>query len=419
MFSFSEKFRKAGPSLGLAVLFYLLVSCSGDSQALKIRTDVPELSLLVERYMAETDGSVIELEYDSTLDPSEGKSDLLIGSGLNSPPFLENLASLKELMSLDNDPIDTADFYSFTFRSFHDDPRLVVLSFDLPAIVSRIPPASQDFNEGVMLPLDVLAEKAAQYNVRKQNSIKQLGFSPLYSNDFLYLVAQYRGAGFGSDNRGFPTWNQPGLLSGLTYISTWSRARNNAPKDEDSFLTKYAYDPVFQLLEQARFSYAYSDASIFLRRPENSIRNLFLYWPAYEGKLRILDNFVAAAIPQTAIHKSEARRFIRWLLKPEVQSAAVLGSIDTELPSFGFLGGFPTNRQLTEQKIPVEYPKVRLRIPPENVLVFPENQGIAWDIFKKDVLGPWLRESVVQVESSTEGLRAATNQWLLHQGQNP
>lgn len=404
--------------LGLTLLGFV-TSCDSNTM-LRIQTDIPELALLADRYQAITGKPSIIIEYQANpaSNPASGNTpDLIIGHGLYNQPSLDTLSSQKDLFQ--TNPLNPSDFYSFTFIKQKGDYRLTVLSWDLPAIITRTIDTSQDFSEGVVLPLDNLREKGVQFNTRKKGSLHTLGFSPLYAPEFLYLTAQLHGAHLSADYRGYPSWDEDGLGKGLSYLKDWSTRFNGGVDQEIAFLDKYAYDPVYQLLHQGRFSFAYTHSSDFLRQPQSVSQGLSLHWPSLQDKLLILDNFVAAGIPRQSVHKTEALAFIRWLLQDDVQSKSIADTLDSGLYSFGFLQGFSSRRLVNEKTIPYYFPLVRLRIPPDSMLVFPQIQGIHWEDFKTTVFAPWFHRQLQNNSRNLASFKSAGKQWLLHLGLDP
>ena len=395
----------------------LFNACNAGTNTLHIQTNVPALANLAGIYMMEPGTPIVEIEYREQLqstNPSGSVPDLLVGTGLYSQPVMDNLASQKALF--ETDPITSSDYYPFTFQKFKDDYRLTVLAWDLPAIVSSQEENGHDFNESVLIPLEGLNDKAAQFNRQKKGSFHALGFSPLYSDEFMYLVFQYAGTHISADSRGYPEWNESGLSSAIQLLNLWSTSYNGGPEAESAFISKYAYEPVLQLLASQRLAFAYSRASDFLNQSQT--RKLSLHWATWQGRLLILDNFVATGIPQQSNHKTEALQFIRWLLKPDVQRKIIVKTVDDGIQSFGFLGGFSSCRNVTEKSLPQYYPKTRLHIPPESIIFFPEPQGILWRVFKQEILAPWIRNAVLKPKPDAT-LRKTVSQWLLQMGLNP
>jgi ABC-type glycerol-3-phosphate transport system substrate-binding protein len=406
---------RLGPLLLAAAAALLAGACSAGKTTMHIQTNVPELADFAGLYMMEAGSPLVEIEYREQL-TTDGAADLIIGRGLHSAPTMDNLSSLKNL--IETTPLDKSRYYPFTFPEYKDDFVLAVLSWDAPAIITPLEDSSPDFNESVLLPLEGLTDKAAQFNQVKSGRLHAAGFSPLYSDEFIYLMFQYSGAAISADKRGYPTWRDDGVSAAISRLNSWSTSYNGGPAAENAFITKYSYAPVYQLLRSHRLTFAYSRAADFLAQDQSVVSGLSLRWATWQGRLRLLDNFVAAGIPQQSARKAEALQFIRWLLDPAVQKRLMVKGLDDGLHSFGFLGGFSTARTLTEETIPQYFPAVRLRIPPESMLDFPEAQGILWQVFKRDIFGPWARGAITANKAATP-LSKTVTQWLLQMGLNP
>ena len=415
-----KRFTQTGNWLLIGLICLTGLLACNNNTLFRIQTDIPELALLADQYQALPGAPSIIIEYKAQLVsnfPLGNAPDLLVGHGLYNQPSLDNLANQKELF--ETDPVNIGEFYDFSFIKHHDEYRLSVLSWDLPAIITRVPETSQDFYEGIMLALDNLRDKGVQFNARKKGSLHALGFSPMQASEFLYMVAQCQGASLSSDYRGYPTWNPDGLQKSIANLNDWSTRFNGGTDQETAFISKFTYDPVYQLLHQGRLSFAYSRSSDFLRQPQTVSQGLSLHWPSWQDRLLILDNFVAAGIPRQASHKPEAIRFIKWLLREDTQTAAIAAILDSGQYSFGFLQGFSTRRLVNEKTIPFYFPLVRLRIPPDSALNFPPLQGIQWETYKKEVFEPWFRQHIIQGNLDTASLKSTSKQWLLHLGLDP
>lgn len=410
---------RLGTGLALLAALAALAGCNNQT-VIRVQTDIPELAALADRYQASNAVPSVLVEYRGDLGADSGGGpapDLVVGRGLYNPPTFDNFLSLNDLT--EKRQVDPNDFYDFTFLRQRGECRLVVLSWDLPAVVTRAAEGSQDFQESIVLPLENLREKGLQYNSAKKGVLRTIGFSPLYSSEFMFLVAQQQGAELGSDGRGYPSWNPDGLGRGLAYLGDWSTRFNGGPAKESAFLKKFAYNPVFQLLAQGQFTYAYSPAADFLRQPKSATEGLKLKWPTWQDRVRVLDDFVAAGVPRRAAHPAEAQAFLRWLMEEGPQTQAIVDNLDGGLYSFGFLQGFSSRRIVTEKAIPRYFPQVRLRVPPDAMLEFPGMQSLHWESFKGEVFAAWLRQQLLAGKPDFRSLAESRRQWLLHRGLNP
>lgn len=406
--------------------FLALTACTASQGELLVYTDRPDLALLAGEYMSKNPGIAIDLRFKEDLSEfyrgGGVEADLLVGKNLLSAPLLEHFMPLDR--SVADGRLNFENFLGIAARAGQNNGamRAVALGFDLPALISLDGGARRwrDSYEGAIIDLETVQDLALDGTKRNtKGTITSLGFSLLRNRGFLEVLAMYSGASFNSNPQGLPEWNSAGLAAALGLAQDWLKAGAGSVDAEILFNNGYGLSPDEKVLESKRQVFVYRTASTFLTGPGRYKRNLQINWIGNEDrKVLVLPGLVAAAIPESSRHVDRSLAFLSWLMEADVQTRHIDKVVSNGLDSFGFLGAFPTNREVYEKVLPQYYPHLTQKILPEDDLVFPESEAIEWQVWVQDVFLPYM-ESALAESIPQSALERKTREWLLQKGIQP
>ncbi len=404
---------------GIALALFALFGCSARSQALRIATNQASVALLAELYSGQTKKLVDLVQLPEQINSTElyQDTDLVLASGIYYQQSIDKLDDIASIFAeIEN---FESDWYTFSRIDSAKKTPLIIVSFNLPLLVSNLPSGSQDFLDGFTIDLDSLREKSKGYLSERRGALNKMGFSPLYKGEFLSLVGKYFGTELQGARNGFPEWNNQALSKTLDYMLQWTSQTKGGAQAEKAFLDKFAYTPTLSLAKTGRFTWAYLKSNEFFGLSTNAQKGLYPYWPLYNNNLQILDNAVYAGISLQSSKKNQARDFLLWMLNPKNQDRYLSELIKRGFDSFGFLGGFSSNKTITEKHLPTFYPSLKGTIPPSNLMRAPLIGGLLWEDFKREVFEPWIQDQILSGKSKVGNLRDEINRWYLMNGLEP
>jgi hypothetical protein len=391
--------RRIAAALLAATLASFFASCSGHSgDRAVIWTDVPELAIAVELFDAskvdpsDPSSGAVELhwkpELAAALASAKAPPALAIGSYLGSSPARKNLASIDYLFR--GGRVDRSAFYPELLAAGVVGGRriLIPISFNLPVIVFARGASST--GDGFSLSMNEMSAPSTAYNRREgKANYSRMGFSPRWDGRFLVSALEAGGAGF--TQAGELAWNDDGLKKALGEIIDWVGRTNGSAALEDDFQFKYLFSPPYRYVKEGRSLFAYMDSSDFFRAPEERRTGIDFRWFARDGRVRVSDNLVCAALVRGAPGRKTAESFLRWLLEGETQRAILERSRRVRALdySFGIAGGFSSLRSVNEESLPSYFPALVGHAPPAAALVAPAILPADWPALESAVVTPW------------------------------
>ena len=66
---------------------------------------------------------------------------------------------------------------------------------------------------------------------------------------------------------------------------------------------------------------------------------------------------------------------------------------------FGIAGGFSAVREVNERILPIYYKQLLGNLPPSSLLTVPKNLPAKWESYKKNVILPYIKESIKKDEA--------------------
>ena len=399
----------------------LFFSCRADeSNRLIIWTDRPEFAFYVEYFNSGQDLYKAEVRYfefpSRQLSESGDQPDIVIAGWLNSASVRNFFRPLDEFFEIHG--LESSSFYSslLSLGRFGDRQLLIPVSFNLPSIVFSRDLVNVSANPFIM-ELDEIMAGAKAFNVMSSGSYTALGFSPLFNNEFLYIVSLLYGAEY---NELFPavqsspiSWNAHALESSLSWFENWFDNGIDGIRMEDDFVLRYFVNQPDRLINTGRILYTYMDSSGFFTLPEERRMNLNFRWIGNNEIIPISDSGVFFGIHRRTQSGRAAEAFTIWFFSEETQRNLLEVSRDKRLNEmyFGVAGGFSAMRTVTEQIFPQFYPALLGHTAPE---VFLSSTGILprnWTAIKDRVIIPYLNDRIRNADSEIRSLDSRINDW--------
>jgi ABC-type glycerol-3-phosphate transport system substrate-binding protein len=363
-------------------------------------TDRPEMAAYVEYFNTLPLDCRVELYYQSDpvqsllqKGPSGQRVDLVLGRWLNGTAATRNLSSLDSLFRRNR--LRREEFYQPLLAAGVHDRRQLLLpfSFNLPAVVFSTGELTQDV-PNLTVTLDYLKAKGAQFNQAVRSSLVRMGFSPTWSEEFLYGAAALLGAGFREGSEGQLRWDSAGLSQARSYLQEWVTEANGGLEQDTAFRDKYLTAPLPRLLEDGRILFYPTDSGqLYEQLPAQGEEPAFRWLvgaDGAEGQIQVQDDMLYFGIPKGSRRKRDARLFLAWIFLPETQARLLEIGRQKRLKSFGLAGGLSALRAVSEREFPQYYRFLLGRLPPEQMLRAPTPKPASWGELKSQVLLPWL-----------------------------
>jgi ABC-type glycerol-3-phosphate transport system substrate-binding protein len=385
-------------SVLLIIIFPVFISCGFHNSATAILwTDRPEFAIYTEYFNSSQDQYKIETRYfesaaQKLTDPGV-YPDIVAGNWLKSAST-RNL--FRPLDYLFKDQLVRKDsFYPalLALGNIEGKQYLLPISFNLPALIF-----SQDNSHLISNPFTINLEEikalGKAYNVENNGIYSRMGFSPAWSDDFLFVVAVLFGASF---REASPlTWNSDALEKAMTYIRGWIQEANTGIQAEDDFAFKYFYDPPAKLALSGRILFAYMESSGLFTLTQERRANLDFRWITENNTIPLAEGTVYYGIHKKGRAKKAANAFTRWFFQESTQRMLLEASKNNRMNEtlFGIGNGFSGLRTVTEQIFPQFYPSLLGHIPPEAFLAPPNILPRNWMVIKERVILPYLHERI-------------------------
>lgn len=402
---------------GFLLLFTIfLLSCKGTKTAL-LWTDRPEFALYAEYFNTAQNQYKIGVRYYEY--PSEELKTTNTVPDMIAASWLKNASTGTYFRSLDNlfgaKKLSRSIFYPRLLAVGRIDRKqcLFPVSFNVPALIfsrdreQEIPnPFTIDFNEVKKLSKD--------YNAENLGSYTRIGFSPLWSDEFLLTTAILSGASF---REGQPlAWDSAALDRSMDFIYEWTHEINTNNQMEEDFTFKYFFDPPEKLIKNGRILFSYMESRSLFTLSEDNKNNLGFRWIMEQNKVPINEDMVFFGIPKKAKSTAAARAFAQWFFRTESQRLLLEYSKANRISEnvFGICGGFSSLSPVTEQIFPLFYPELLGSIPPSEYFMSPNVLPANWAEIKERVLLPYLHDRARSENSdNVYPLEKRLSDWIL------
>lgn len=400
--------------LPLVLLTLLLSGCSllGNDVA-TLWTNQPEMAAYVELFNTSQKRYKIEIAYRAapaqSLSAAHVVPDLVIGDRISSTNIVGMFRPLGAVLG--NGGIDATLFYKDLLSTGRYEGRqyLLPVSFDLPVMLYA-EAKNQSKDTGATLK-KILAD-STEFNKKSTKSFEVMGFSPLWSPDFLFTTSELLGADFHQTSRGNLAWNDQKLHLAIGEMRKWVKEIDGGPAAESTFRNKYLYDPVYKLLDSGRILYYYTTLTDYFKIPESKRKSIGFKWLEDGSRIPVIENVLYVGVPAHSHNKGAADAFLKWFFKPETQSQLLDVSHYERIKTFGIGGGFSSLSVVNERDFPQYYPTLLGKIPSTGSLDYPKSLPSDWSDLKANVIIPWMRDEVL-AQGAVQPLQERLKAWRL------
>jgi ABC-type glycerol-3-phosphate transport system substrate-binding protein len=387
-------------------------------QTVRLLTDRPEMAAYVERYNARQSDVRVEVLYDEAparaVLEGRAQADVVIGQWLASPAGMARFDSLADMVKPGR--IDPSWFYPglLAMGSRDNRPFLLPLSFNLPTILFLRQSVSAELPP-LALPLATVRTLGGAFNATGRNGFTAVGFSPLWSGEFLDDTARLHGVRFRAARSGQPVWDADALLQAAGLLRSWVSETNGGAAADRVFAGRTLVQPAARLLSTKRILFSRVPFPEFFALPEEKRREFDFRWLSNGTVIAAQDDVLFAGILRAARDKSGARKFLSWFFSPQTQRSLLEVNQSRRIGVFCIADGLSSFRAINEKDVPQKYPLLLGRIPGESSIAFPETQPDGWLRLRDEVFRPWLSRAATGEEQ--EGLDKTLAEWRKAQKQ--
>ncbi|MCL2808490.1 MAG: hypothetical protein FWD24_00330 [Treponema sp.] len=378
-------------NIGIFLLSVILISC-GDVKTAQIWTDRPEFALYGEYFNTVQNQYKVSVKYVEfpTAELNRANSpDLIIAS------WLKNSSTGIYFRSIDNifgtNKVSRNSFYTrlLAVGRIDRDQFLLPVSFNIPALIFS-KDREHELSNQFTINFDEIKILSKNFNRLSRGAYTQLGFSPLWNDNFLLTVAVLDGASF---REGEPlAWDSSALERSMFFINDWTNVINTSHQMEEDFTFKYFFEPPERLIKSGRILFTYMESSDLFLLNDESKNILDFRWIMERNRIPITEDSVYMGIPKWAKSQQAARAFIIWFYNTENQRLLLEYSRANRINEniFGICGGFSALSSVTEQIYPLFYPELLGRMPPSENFMQPNILPHNWVAIKERVVLPYL-----------------------------
>ena len=397
-------------------------------------SDHPELASYVDAFNAAGGPVKVEITYS----PRPGRQllrgaaapDLVFGAGLASPELHRLLAPLDRLLA---NQLAADRYYPELLAAGAASGRQLTLpfSFNLPVVVFAraaapdvgqfLLSAEQIRRLGDQFDSAAPASGAAQSGAGAESEARgapprpqRVGFSVLWNEQLIYLLAQARGAGFAAAEGGAVALDHARLAATVGAVHDWLRTGPGGIAGQQRFADAYLHRPLHQLVLDGRILLFVTDIAAYARLPEGTRELLDFRWLTVDGAIPVLEDYRSFAVPAAAENAAGAELFLRWIYQPEIQTHLLEAANFAWQRGFGLAGGFPALRAVSERILPRSHDFLIGRLPDAGLLLVPAAPPLDWAAARHELVVPWLRAAAVSGALPPPGqppLAQAVSRW--------
>jgi len=398
---------RCGAGISAILLGSALLGCSFmEPKTAILWTDRPEFAVYAEYFNTSQSNYKVEVRYfdfpAEQLKNTKAFPDIVVGSWLKSA---SSRAVFKPLDYYFEDLLlSETSFYSRLLSLGNIDGKqyLFPVSFNLPAVIFS-KDNSLRVTRPFILTLDELMQLGKDYNVQQNGIFSQMGFSPRWNDDFLFVIASLYGASF---REGSPlSWNNGALEEAIAAVQRWSADANGGTPAEDEFAFKYLYNPVPLLASTGRILFAYMNSADLFTVNDERRSTLDFRWVAKGTNIPVAEGATYLGLCKQGRAKNATDAFVRWFYQEATQKNLLQLSKQNRMSEtlFGIANGFSAIKSVNDQIYPQFYPSLLGHIPPEDYLVPPNILPRDWETLKAKVVLPYLHEKVSGAVPAKEG----------------
>ena len=298
---------------------FLFMSCGfWEPTAAVIRTDRPEFAIYAEYFNSSQDKYKIETRYSPSLTQklldTRDNPDIVVGSWLKSASTRGLFRSLDYLFKRG---IDGDAFYSrlLSLGKIEDKQYLFPVSFNIPALAFS-GSNSHLLSDLFVIEPEEIKEIGRLYNRESGGAFTQMGFSPSWNDEFIFVIATLFNTGF---REAEPlAWDHAALEESIQYIRGWISEANTNTNMENDFSFKYFFVPQTKLAISGRILFCYLESSEFFTLDREQRDTLDFRWIAgKDGTIPLAENTTYYGISKTARAKRlpKSKRFARSVME--------------------------------------------------------------------------------------------------------
>lgn len=401
----------------LGLLFFLTGCPLKEQQTLVLATDRAELAAYVEIFNAGQEQYRVELIYNenpaAAVAVGSAEYDIVFAEGLTAGTSISKFASLEELFTEYGLQQDSFYRESLATGVFEEKQVLLPVSFTLPAILLRAGSAPED-NGGITLPLDTMKEECRAFNETGTSRFPVMGFSPRWTDDFLYHIARVQGSYFRESTEGSLVWNSGKLEESIQYSRDWINTINGGRDVENAFRETYLQDPGYKLVFSGRIRFYPMEYQKFLLIPADIRKDVDFLWLSDGRRIPVNEDMVYTGIVKKPGSRKAAMAFLAWFFNTETQEKLLASAQFKRVRSFGIAGGFSSIQSVNELALPKYFPGITGRVPAPGQLNFPPALPGSWKRIKREVIFPFLREQAA-AERGIDSLEEQLLTWYTQQ----
>ncbi len=394
---------RAASLLAISLLFF---SCAKKETRLVLMTNNVEFVSFAELYNASQDKTRVVVHYQE--EPAKNlsaknsvKPDIVAGSCLTAEMEKKSFARLDSLIR-EKGPLDKNSFYPALLQTGRagDKQYLLPVSFNLPALVFYS--ANYELlQDAAMLSFDDIKTLSKKFNSQRKDGVwNSMGFGPLWSPSFLYLVFKDMGVFFNAGEDSI-AYTENLFLKTSDYLRDWIEQVNGGAKNEQDFAFKYLYMPFYSQAQSGRCLFSYATSRQILSLSKDQIHDLDFRWICNDNKIQIEDDFVSVGIYAKSKKKAAAKKFIVWLMS-EYSQKQILDrktKMNLSTDSFGIAGGFSALQNVTERLFPLYYRALLSNTPVADRLCAPQKFPSDWARVKSQAVEPFILDTVSATSS--------------------
>ena len=378
----------------LLLFSVLMISCDGNRTA-QIWTDRGEFAFYGEYFNTVQSQYKVAVKYIQSpcveLSTTNNTPDIVVGS------WLKNALTGTHFRSIDNifgaKKLSRSVFYPRLLAAGRIDRNqyLLPVSFNIPALIfSR--DRESELSSQFTINFDEIKNLSGKFNIINNAAYTRMGFSPLWSDGFLFTAAVLSGSSF--REAGPLAWDAAALDSSMDFIYKWTHEINTNHQAEEDFAFKYFFEPPQKLIQSGRILFSYIESSAFFTLNQDSKNTLDFRWIMEQETIPITEDTVFLGLPKKGRSRRAARAFILWFFRMENQRLLLEYTKANRINEtvFGICGGFSALSQVTEQIFPFFYPELLGRMPPPEFLIPPDVLPVNWAEIKERVILPYLHE---------------------------
>ena len=381
-------------------------------QTVRLLTDRPEMAAYVERYNARQSEVRVEVLYDEAparaVLEGRAQADVVIAEWLASPAGMARFDSLADMVKPGR--IDPSWFYPglLAMGSRDNRPFLLPLSFNLPTLLFARQSVSAELPP-LALPLATVRSMGAAFNATGRTGVTAVGFSPLWSSDFLFDTVRLHGARIRAARSGQPAWDADAMAQAVAFLRSWVTETNGGAAADRSFAERTLVQPAARLLSTKRVLFSRVAFPEFFAFPEEKRKEYDFRWLSNGTVIPAQDDVLFAGILRSARDKSGSRKFLSWFFSPQTQRSLLEVNQSRRIGVFCIADGLSSFRAINEKDLPQKYPLLLGRIPAESSIVFPETLPDDWPRLRDEVFGPWLARATAGEQQ--DGLDKTLADW--------